>query len=1519
MKKGLKIAGRILAAVLLILLALLILVQSPAVQTALVRKTVDALREQMDADITVGSVSVKPFDAVSLQDVTVVDTHPFSEEGYAPVDTLIRIGSVSARFSVKGLLKGKGVYVSRLTLKDGAFSLVTEPDPQTGKGRLSLMRVLGLGPSGQEKEKKEMGDILEAGKVEIENFTFRMVNYPALQRRAALGKPAPEGAIDWNDFEVNADIVAHGIKVAGGVITGTADHIATREKHGMNFTDISGKVRVGDDVVRIDGLHIQDSESDLYLDSFRMTGNVKVYNKFIEKVRLDADILPGSVISMKTIRPFARGLDKFTFKADLSGGFHGYVSDFTVEDITFHEIASGVSARVNGGMTGLPKIGTTLFDYKVKDLSFTLDGLSAFIREWAPGTRLDLRKFAPGERFRFNGTAKGPMNRLNVKGNITGIGEILADVTLRNVIDKDRALAIGGSLETREVDAGRIAGTDALGPVSLRTSLEATLPKGGIQVRIDSLDVSRLSALGYDYTGISAAGTYSDNAFDGRIIASDPNLNFIFQGLFNLSPSTRNAAYQFYANLGYADLNALHIDRRGRSKVSFQTAANFIRTEDRDLLGEVTVSGLQLENEAGRHDIGDVTVSAHANDNIHRIRLTSKFADGTYVGEKSILDMVSDLQALVVDRELPALNKDQAHAWSGTPYEMNFTVLDATDLLDFLCPGVYVEKNSDLKLKVSREGALDVSLQSGRLALGNKFLKDVRLSFNNAGESLQADLSSPVLSLGGVELKGNRATLFADDNHIGLGYTFDNETDLDNRGELFLSGDLDRTGRGLALTAQVLPSNLYYEGNGWGLTSGDIVLDGGDIRVDALQLTNDEQHVLVEGGFSPAKTDTLSVRMEKLDIALLNTLLMNGKLGLEGRATGRALVLSPSKPSIGLLAGIVCDSTRIAGERLGQLDIESLWNDRENRFDFSVRNRLDGLRNLDVTGNLKPSAKTVAAEARLNRLNLAYAQPLLSSVFSGFDGFLSGTVRADGKLDDIHLSSEGTELVDGRLQVDFTHVTYEAAGPVAVDDSGLHFTDVRISDGDVGTGRVSGGILFSGLKNFKLDTRVNFDRMKVLAIPAGAKAPVYGDIYGTGSVDIKGPFDDIVLSVDARTVRDGQLHIPIGSVASASKRNLLTFTEPEVYTEVDPYELMMATGTAAVRKKGDLDIRLKVHATPSVEAFIDIGEGNTLNGLGNGLIEIESRTSQNNFNINGYYTLSQGNFHFSAMGLVSRDFTIQNGSSIRFNGDVMNSDLDVNGLYTTKTSLANLISDTTAVNRRTVECGLHITDKLRNPEVQFTIEIPDLDPATQAQVESALNTDDKIQKQFLYLLITNGFLPDDDSGITTGSSNMLLSNVSSIMAGQLNNIFQKLDIPLDLGLNYQQTERGTDIFDVALSTQLFNNRVLVNGTIGNKQYGTSTSEVTGDLDIEIKLDKPGTFRLNLFSHSADQFTSYLDNSQRNGAGIAYQREFNTFRDLLRDLFSSRRKREERALEGALSPAPTVTLQIDSTGHATPLQ
>ena len=134
----------------------------------------------------------------------------------------------------------------------------------------------------------------------------------------------------------------------------------------------------------------------------------------------------------------------------------------------------------------------------------------------------------------------------------------------------------------------------------------------------------------------------------------------------------------------------------------------------------------------------------------------------------------------------------------------------------------------------------------------------------------------------------------------------------------------------------------------------------------------------------------------------------------------------------------------------------------------------------------------------------------------------------------------------------------------------------------------------------------------------------------------------------------------------------------------------------------------------------------------------------------------------------------------------------------------------------------------------------------------------------------------------------MYSNASDIVSNQLNGILKQLGIPLDLGLNYQPDQRGTNIFDVAVSTALFNNRILINGNIGNTNRAADGRDVIGNIDVEVKLDENGKIRLTFFSHAADRYSNYLDNKQRTGIGFSYQKEFNNRHD-----FFTRRTKEQK--------------------------
>ena len=1541
MNKGLKIAFKVLGwtlvTVFLLLLAAMIAVQSPRVQSFVGQRVIKMLQNSMDADVSFSEVSFKPFETLILKDVLITD--PAAVDHRA--DTVARLQFLSAKFSIRGLFYKEGVHVNRLTAQGITFNLVIEPGSQPGHSSTNIQRIFRI-QDNPDAEPKDLGNLFDARVVDARDLHFRLLNPVSEAQMAENGSSYAPGTIDWNNLDAwVSSLIARNIRYSHNVITGTVDNLRLGENAtGFVLEKASGKVKVGNAKVQISDLELLEQDTHILAKYFNLEGPIDDYADFINKIKIDAEIEKGSIVSMLTVSHFGPLPEGTCFRGYLQGRASGTVSDFNLQDLVVQDPDSGINVQVRGGMKGLPEIMDSTLDFKIDQLDFDMPGVARFVNSWAPGTGLDLSGLAKGQRFVFDGTVRGLVNSLNVKGTAAAAdGDAQIDLVLQNAVDTRKDIGLDGRLKTRDLDLGRILSIEALGPVSLESRLSATLASSGPQLQIDTLQIARLRALDYNYSNISASGYYRNGTFDGRIVSADPNLSFLFQGTGKPSgPSASN--YGFLLSMGYADLQALNLDQRGRSRVSFQADSNFSLTDSKELQASLQIRGLNLENNSGVHDIGDITLSALSRPYQNRIDLKSNFLDGSFSGGEAIQAFINDLKYLVLDKELPSLlGTPSGHLWDGTAYDLSLTVRDARELLDFVMPGLYIENNTRLRLSLEKDGTLSGHFTSGRLAYLDKYLRDVNLTLDNAGQALQADLVSPSLYLSGLELKGNRVILYANDDHLGLSYSFDNEQEAETRAELILGADLSREDGALAVNAQVLPSNIYYEGDGWGISSDQILFKEGNWNISRLFASHEDEALLVDGGFSADRPDTLTVRMEKFNMALLNTL-TGGVPQVQGRATGNALVISPSSPAVGLIAGITCDSTLVSGKRLGQLNLESVWNEQENRFDFTVGNRLDGKKTIGLNGFLKPSTAEIDALATLNGLDLGYVAPILEAAFSEFNGGLSGRIRARGPLKDLHLSSENLYLDDGYLALDFCKVPYHASGKLDLDDKGLHFKDVRLTDDYDGTGTIRGSVLLDGFSNFGLDVHVRLNRMKVLELKRGQNSLLYGDLYASGTADVTGWSPNLNLDLNASTVKEGNLHLLLGSSSSSRSSQLLTFTEAEEELILDPYEQMMVSSNKATRQTGNTNIRLTVRPTQDVMVYLDLSEENSLKASGTGVIELESQSATSSLTLNGNYQLNQGSFHFSALNLVSRDFTIQEGSSVHFNGDMWDTDLNVNGLYTTKASLANLIADENAVTRRTVNCGISITDKLRNPQIQFSIDIPDLNPTIQAQVDAALNTDDKVQKQFLYLLLAGGFLPSEESGITTNGSEMLFSNVTGIMAGQINNIFQKLNIPLDLGLNYQATNTGTNIFDVALSTQLFNNRVIVNGSVGNKHlYGTTTSEVAGDIEIEIKLNKSGSLRASLFSHSADQFTSFLDNSQRNGAGITYQMEFNTFRQLFQGLFRPRRTppegitppdgmpREGAPREGisrdgmpprdGIPASRQVVLQIDSTGHAIP--
>lgn len=1505
----LKIIWLTFVAVASVLLAGVLAIQLPQVQTYISEQVMERLSARLDGDITFEKIHFKPFTTLVLKNVAITDRNPSvnpHDSTAAPVDTLFKAQYIIARFTLEGLRHEDCLHLNKAYISNAQLNLVLEDDSPAYTQ--SLSRIFNV-PRKPEPKVGE-NDIFCIKDVEISGMAFTMHNHRKEEIRH-------EGGINWNDLHVeDINLEASGLRFNAGIMSGQVEKMNFREMSGWVCESLSGSATVGRGKTIIEDLRLKDRWSDIRMPLFMMSyKNSREFKYFTERVRIDSD-LKNTKLDFKTLWYFVPSLQGKDIIVSLSGRIGGYMTDFELEDMRMIAAERGFSGTLSGRVSGLPEVDKMNIDARLSRFLITTDGLDSFIREWSPAMKFDMSRYAKGIMFSMDGRVRGRLNRLDTDIHLNSlIGKIGTDLRITDLLSRKSPLGISGTLETDNFDIGHVIGKDIIGRTTLRAGFDARLSGKGKapEARIDSLVIDRLYLNGYDYSSISAAGELTEESFDGKVVCNDPNLNFLFQGTFALSPETHNSLYKFYTDIGHADLNAINIDKRGISRISLQTQADFTSTFEGEVIGNMDVNDIILENADGKHDIGAINMTSHSMGDEHSMTLRSEFASASYSGTSPLSSFVKDALDITVRKEIPALFRNPELTWDDDSYTFDFTCHDMRDLLAFVLPGMYVESGTSLKAEVSKEGQLTAHLNSGRIAFKRHYMKGLSAEFDNLQNSFNADINCEEIMASSIRLYDNDLQIHADDNRIGIGFKYDNHSELENKGELYLNSTLTREDGRLEAEIDIRPSSLYMNSKEWEIMPSTITLKGKEMKIESFGLISGEEYIGLYGGTSENGHDNLNFELQRFDISLLNSIL-GDKFGISGFMTGHARLTSPLTDK-GLFIDMVCDSTYIAEIPLGVVSIGSGLNEEKNGLDIALINEIEGRSSIALSGNLSLKQRKVEAKASLDRLSIGYAKPFLSTVFSEMDGYISGNVDIYGPFDSLAVSSENTRLDSAELKIAYTNVPYIADGAFHLDSKGVYFDDITIKDRFNGTGTVGGSINWNNFRNFNFDTHIRVNEIEGVNLTEDMNETFYGSIFGSGNVSITGPTSSLLLNVDAVTAKEGQLHIPMNAAGAGGKgTNLLKFTKVEKEIFIDPYEEMISNIQQKEAEESNLTVKVRVNANPDVEAFVEIDKasGNVLSGRGNGVIDLEIGNDM--FEINGDYTLTGGNYKFVAIGLVSRDFEIQDGSSVRFNGDILESTLDIDALYKTKASLSTLIADTTSVaNRRTVECGINITEKISNPRLSFSIEIPDLDPMVKSRVESALSTEDKVQKQFLSLLLSNSFLPDEQSGIVNNTT-LLYSNVSEAMANQLNNIFQKLDIPLDLGLNYQPNEKGNDIFDVAVSTQLFNNRVVVNGSVGNKQYNSGgTQDVVGDIDIEIKLDRSGSFRLNLFSHSADSYTNYLDNSQRSGVGLTYQTEFNSLGQFFRNMFMSKAKRQaaRQAEEQAMIDGGKVELKIEA--------
>ena len=351
-----------------------------------------------------------------------------------------------------------------------------------------------------------------------------------------------------------------------------------------------------------------------------------------------------------------------------------------------------------------------------------------------------------------------------------------------------------------------------------------------------------------------------------------------------------------------------------------------------------------------------------------------------------------------------------------------------------------------------------------------------------------------------------------------------------------------------------------------------------------------------------------------------------------------------------------------------------------------------------------------------------------------------------------------------------------------------------------------------------------------------------------------------------------------------------------------------------------ISLKFNLEATPDAEVQIlfDAKAGDAIKARGAGNINMNINTL-GGFEMFGTYTIIDGSYLFTLENVINKKFDIDEGSTIQWSGDPLNANINIAATYKQRTSLSVFFpqtqtgdlnsatgssSSTTSSDnnkRYPVNCKLYMRDHLLNPDITFGIELPTVSEVIRSQVMGYINNEQELNRQVFSLLLLRTFVTplqlQNQSGVSAGGA--VGNNASELLSNQLNGWLSNFTKAVNLGLNYRPGgATSNEELDVALSTQLLNDKLTIDGNVGvNNNNQTKTSTLIGDLNVNYKLTQDGKIQLKAFNRSNDNFQiATLGGQFTQGAGVFYREEFNSVSDLYKRYINFLHRKKKKAAD-----------------------
>ncbi len=1471
--------------ILLMVSIILLLFQYKPVQTWAAKKATTYLSKKLNTKVYIKSLYIKPFSAVVLEDFYVLDRQH---------DTLVNTPKLTVDingFSLVSSIKNRQLDLSLIQLDNGSVYLKKLKDSTSN---LKFLTDYFSSPDTIKTKTKGKPWIIVFEKIAVNNLHFRYKNFLV----DTLVKQ-----VNFDDVDVkNFSTVVTDMDIAHHLFKGKVSHLTFREKSGFYLKELSGNATVDTNQILVQNMHVQTAHSDLK-NYFRMKFKSfdDLSDHIDDRVYMDGDF-KNSQIASSDIAYFTDGLEGVKFDLGLDGRIKGYVNNLKAKNLL---ITGGQATYVKGdfNLKGLPDWENTFLELKFeqvatnkKDLDFLYSNFTGKPTAKVPDV---IAKFG---QVNFTGRFTGLQNDFVAYGTFkTKLGRFDSDVNLK--IGKNGIPAYSGKITTYNFDLGTLIDESDLG----RTTMVANVTGSGDEVKnlSEKLDASikNISFKGYNYSNVKLNGTFRKKLANAKITIDDSNIKLDASGSIDLNPKL--PVYNFDADITDAKLHTLKLLK---DTITLTTKINtdFSGNTLSNFQGHVLLSPVRIVDPRNNYVVDSVYLAASGMGHVREINLRSDIADGSIKGDYDLATLPSYFKT-ILKKYVPSLKTEIV---TPKPQQFSFN-LKLKNLDPFLA--MYMPE-----LKVPDQGTFvgEFNSQNKTATLtgliktfqfGKTVFHDFIIDENTTDNDLELNISlSRINFTDSLFVKNINIANFLRKDSLNFNVKL---ADKDATNQLDLYG-LVQFGRDTTARLSLLPSDVILEHQNWRITEKvKIKLLDGKTQVSGFELSNGGQKVKINGFVSDNPKDQLKIEFEKFRMSTLDQLTKSADVKLNGTMNGDVLLSGVTKSPI-FDSYLAVDSFMMNKTLIGDVKIASSLDSSRTRANAKMNIVNRGLETMNIEGAYlidKYSGGRLDFDVKMNQTEAIILEPFVKDLVSNLKGTISSDLKLSGDVSNPQFNGDIT-LGNVGVTVNYLKTAYTVSNKLTVTNSVVNVDNMVLKDIRGGQATATGKIDLTDLANPDIEVVVNAKNFMALNTTFKDNRIYYGTAYGTGRFSFSGPTDNMSIDIKAKTEAGTVFNIPLNTSSVAEDYDFIRF--------VSHKDTAKAVAKTRAFNGITLNFDLSVDEKSLVKITTNYGK---LEGTGVANNLKLNISSLGDFTMFGDFLISTGKFEFIAKDVISKNFQVTQGGTIRWTGNPNNAEINMRAIYEVRTDIKDLYTaagiSLPSSEQVLVQADLILTKSLLQPTIDFDFNFP-TDPSVKDNLGTYLNDYNNRSQQALSIIVTRRFSPGNGNGaLATQTLNTAGEAVSEFAFNKLNTLISQSNTikTLDLNIRY--------INDASASLRLFNERIVLSGSLystannTNDIFNNSASlfnnsnftNLSKDFSAQYLISKNGnltarySYRL-LNGNVLNTIDPALTAQYVNGIGLIYQRDFDTFGEFIRHMFMFGRSRRRQPITPTAQPA-----------------